>query len=186
MENTPEEKKEESTKPANKWPDWTRCIRSYTRDFMIANSDLVRERKEYPGVPPMRLKAFNGCAAILQRRVKLSAARNPIIRLYKCVDTESEQDMYDNTVLPQQADDKMKCIVTCTDLTLESTMTEQFSDDETRFNVFIVEVRALLEDGWTPMYDRGRIYWYPPITINYLYGAPEFSTDHIGEQCINY
>jgi hypothetical protein len=167
-------------------PEWIKCVRSYIRDFMIENSDFKREQIERPGVPPMRMHAFNGCGAILRRRVKLNAKKHPIMRLYKCIDTESEQEMYDSDTLPQQSDDKINCVITCTDLTLEATISEQFSGDDNRFNVFIVGSRRLLDEGWTPMYDRGYVYWYPPIVPEYLYGAPEFSADHLPDQCIDY
>ena len=167
-------------------PEWRRCVQSYVRDFMVENSDFKREQKERPGILPMRMFAFNGCAAILRRRVKLNNQKLPIMRLYKCVDTESEQEMFESDMLPQQCDDKLLCVTTCTDLTLEKTMTEQFSDDDSRFNVYVVDSRRLLEDGWTPMYDRGYVYWYPPIVEEYLYGAPEFASDHIPNSCIDY
>jgi hypothetical protein len=167
-------------------PEWKKCMQSYIRDFMVENSNLKRERIERPNVPPMRLAAFDGCAAILRRRVKLNKQGYPIMRLYKCVDTESEQEMFDSNVLPQQVDDQMKCVITCTDLTLDKTMSEQYANDDSRFNVFIVDVQHLLEDGWTPMYDRGYIYWYPPVTEQYLYGGPEFSSDHLSDPCIDY
>lgn len=166
--------------------EFINCIQSYNRDFSVENSNLKKEMAERPGVPPMRLEAFGGRAAILKRRVKLNKKKYPIMRLYKCVDIESEQEMYESDVLPQQSDDQMKCVITCTDLTLDDTIREQFSDDDSRFNVFIINPRSLLIDGWTPLYDRGYVYWYPPIIDQYLYGSPEFHATHILEQCVDY
>lgn len=165
---------------------WQRCCQSYVRDFMVKHSDFQRERNERPGIAPMHMKAFGGCAAILKRRVRLNKDKNPIMRLYKCVDTESVSEMMDSGTLPQQCDDLMTCVVTCTDLTLEQTMTEQFSDDNSRFEIYIVGSKRLMEEGWTPMYDRGYVYWYPPITSEYLHCAPEFNIDHMPEQCVDY
>lgn len=165
---------------------WNRCVKSYVRDFMVENSDFKREQIERPGVPPMRMRAFGGCAAILRRRIRINAYKHPVMRLYKCVDLESVQDLYADNILPQQSDDLIDCIVTCTDLTLEKTMLEQFSSDDSRFNVFIVDPRALIEDCWVPLYDRGYVYWHPPAVQEYLYGAPEFSSKHVPEQCIDY
>ena len=165
---------------------WRRCYQSYVRDFMVEHSNFKRERSENPGIAPMHMKAFGGRAAILKRRVRINKDKNPVMRLYKCVDIESSSEMMDSGVLPQQSDDLMKCVITNTDLTLENTIYDQFSGDDDRCEIYLIDVRKLLEEGWTPMYDRGFVYWYPPITPEYLYGAPEFNIDHLPEQCIDY
>lgn len=186
MENADEFARTERTKKPAMQSEWERCVQSYVRDFMVENSDFKREQIERPGVAAMRMIAFDGCAAILKRRVRLNKQRLPIMRLYKCIDTESEQEMFDSDMLPQQCDDKTLCVTTCTDLTLEKTTSEQFSSDDTRFVIYLVNAKRLIEDGWRPMYDRGYVYWYPPVVEEYLYGAPEFAADHLPETCIDY
>lgn len=165
---------------------WRRCYQSYVRDFMVKHSDFQREKIERPGIAPMHMKAFGGCAAILKRRVRLNKEKNPIMRLYKCIDIDSAAEMMDSGTLPQQCDDLMTCVVCCTDLTLDQTLNEQFSGDDSRCEIYIVGSKKLLEEGWVPMYDRGYIYWYPPITSEYVYSAPEFNIDHLPEQCVDY
>lgn len=164
------------------WKYWEWSVHSYIRDFTVERSDYARESAER-NLPDMKLRAFNGCAAILRRRVKFNELRHPIMRLYKCVDNETAEFMLEDESVPQQSDDQQVCVCTCTDLTLNQTLLEQFSDDETRFRIFIVDARLLLDDGWIPMYDRGYVYWYPPIEPEYIYGAPEFSVCHLPEEC---
>ena len=165
---------------------WRRCVQSYVRDFMVYNSDLKRETAERPGVAPMYLKAFNGCGAILKRRVKFNNKGYPIMRLYKIIDIESSAEMMEKNTIEQQSDDNIQSVVTYTDLTLDDAMNELFLGDDSKFEVYIVSAKALFEDGWTPLYDRGIVYWYPPLVQEYLYGAPEFTIGYLSSQCIDY
>jgi hypothetical protein len=164
----------------------TRCRMSYWRDFTIENANFAHERAEKPGVAPMHLRAFDGCGAILRRRVKFDDKRRPVMRLYKMIDMEGVSEMMESGVVPQMIDDKLDCVVTYTDLNLNEAIKKYYDDDESTYELYIIDYISLLSEGWTPMYDRRCVYWYPPIAIQYVHGAPEFSDSHLSEQCIDY
>lgn len=165
-------------------PDtWVRCVQSFTRDFLVELTAFKSEKMQTPGIKHKDIKAYDGNADAIQKRLKFNG-KVPVLKLYKCIDRESMRTLIDTSDLVGQPDDKPQYIRTVSDLKLEEALRLQFSNDDSRYVVFNVDVSALLNDGWIPMYDRGYVYWYHNVESGYMNEFVSFEIRHIPEQYI--
>lgn len=156
--------------------EWIKCTQSFTRDFHIELTAYKIEK--VAAIPHTKMDAFHGHVDAIQKRLKF-INRVPILQLYKCIDRQSMKTLVDTSFLTEQPDDRANYIRTVSDLMLEDMISQQFSNDDTRYVIFKVDVLALLQDGWIPMYDRGYVYWYHET-------ATGFRVRHVSERYVEY